>query len=492
MDTLKTAQTEQFQVTKHTPSRSEKVVLFIILLTFLLIGLAQSRLIDLKFWQDHVMFIDPAANLYFGNGFTSSAWFAETKDKFWAGYSPLYSFLLYLWIKLFGFGIHTARSFNCFLATTCAVILWQAVVRLKLIISSKNRLFLITLVLLQLGYIINKEQGRPDVLMASFAIAALLTYSVQFTKLRYLLLSCLCILFPFAGLALVAYTVVLCSLLLIYLRKSFWKEFIFITIGLFLGFICIYILYSVNGVWYDFINSIIKNPTVALISERAKIGGFFGNRIFQILVILCFTLAIYKVIKAQFNWLSVLSFGLVAIFWIPLGMRLAGAFQFSYSWMVVIPLAICVFSSLDDFLRKALARRLSFPILGTILTLCLIISPYLNFVDTLLHWSSPNYSLIEEFVEKNIKLKNIKETDWIFSDNISYFAVKEKIRIVITKPYLNIIQFQEIKNVSVLIVRPKELSLLQDKLGGKWHKHGESITIKYKKQFAELGIYRRE
>jgi hypothetical protein len=35
-------------------------------------------------WVDEIMFADPAVNLLLGNGFTSSAWFGQRKDAFWA------------------------------------------------------------------------------------------------------------------------------------------------------------------------------------------------------------------------------------------------------------------------------------------------------------------------------------------------------------------------------------------------------------------------
>lgn len=478
---------EQSNNNKGTAESSETVILIIVLFVFLLIGLAQaSRLTNLSFWQDQVMFVDPAANLYFGNGFTSSTWFSQTKDEFWAGYPPLYSLLLYLWMQLFGFGIYTAPSLNCVLTVACAVILWQSLIRLSIVTSARNRLILITILLLQLAYMSNSEKGRPDILMACLAIACLLVYSIQFAWLRYIFLTCLCSLFPLAGLALLAYTIVLCSLLLIYLRKPFLRNFVFIISGLLIGSLIIYILYSTNGVWDGFIASIINNPTLAGFSQRDKIGGIFGNRILQILVITCLCLVAFKLAKRRFSWFSKLSFGLILIFWIPIGMRLAGAFQASYSWMLVIPLAICISSSLDEFFRISLDRWVKLPILGSFLVLCLVVSPYTNFVSLVLNWKSSDFSPVESFVQVNIK-----RDEWIFSDSIAYFSAKKGGRIVIWKPYLNTIPLEQIKKISVLIARPKDVSLLQDTLGGNWNKHSETLTISYGEQVAELGIYRR-
>ena len=83
--------------------------------------------------QDEVMFTDPAANLYLGNGFTSSAWFFQGREEFWAGNLPLYSFLVYCWIKLFGFSLTAVRSFNYVLITGSALFLWLGIIRLKLL-----------------------------------------------------------------------------------------------------------------------------------------------------------------------------------------------------------------------------------------------------------------------------------------------------------------------------------------------------------------------
>jgi len=484
---MKVSLIEQFGKGKSTAKDLEVIILSILLFIFLLIRLVQAfRLTNLNAWQDQVMFVDPAANLYFGNGFTSSTWFAQTKDKFWAGYPPLYALLLYLWMQLFDFGIHTAHSLNCFLAVACAVILWKSVIRLNIITLARNRLILITLLLLQLAYTSGGD-ARPDILMACLAVACLLVCSIRIFWLRYTLLVALCSLFPIAGLALPAYSVVLCSLLLIYLRRSFLRDYIFIIVGLLIGSLAIYILYSINGVLDGFINSIINNPTLSGFSQRDKFGGLFGNRILQLLVAVCFSFVTYKVVKGQFSWFSKLSFGVTSIFWIPIGMRLAGAFQFNYSWMLVIPLAICISANLDSFFRISLDRRVSLLVAGSFLILCLVISPYTNFVNLVLNWKYSDYSRIEFFVQENIK-----ENEWVFSDAVTYFAVKKGGRIVIWKPYLDMISSKEKEKVSVLIVRPQDLPLLQGKLGGNWYKHGESLIVSYREQVAELGIYRRK
>jgi hypothetical protein len=479
----------------------EVIILISLLASFIIIGFIQaSRLTHIGSFQDQVMFIDPAANLYFGNGFTSSTWFAQTKDKFWAGYPPLYSLLLYLWMKVVGFGVHTAHSLNCILIATCIVVLWKSVIRFRLITSAKVRLIFISLMLLEFAYINNFQQGRPDVLMACLISTGLLIYSIQRKWLRHILLLFVFILLPLSGLAVVAYVGILGCLLLIYFRTSLLKGAMFMSIGLLAGFLCLYILYDINGVWPDFIDSILKNPTISSFDARGKIAGILGNRILQILVILCFLLSIFAAVKKRFNQhkfkskltqFSPLSFGLATIFLIPLGMRLVSAFPFYYSWMVIVPLAICVFCYLDKLCKPYLDRYLKSSVLVSVLILTIIVSPYSGFIDLILNWESSDYSRIESFVQQALKTVD-KDREWILSDPVSYFAVKKEDRVVLYRYYLDIASPEEKEKVSFLIVRPKEFPVFRDKLGGEWDKQDKSLIISYRKEVAELGIYRRK
>lgn len=524
---------EQLNRNKNPTKSSEAIVLAIVLLVFLLISFVQAfRLVKINPWQDQIMFVDPAVNLYFGNGFTSSAWFAQTNNEFWAGYPPLYSFILYLWMRIVGFGNYTAPTLNCLLVATCIVILWRAVIRLNLINSAKIRLIFLTLVLVELIYINTAQRGRPDVLMACFAATALLIYSIPRKGLRHKLLLLLSIFIPLTALAAVAYTVLICSLLLIFLRKPFLKECIFIVSGLIIGFLLLYILYASNGVWLGFINSILKNPTLAF-AQRDKIGGLFGNRILDFLVCLCFSLSIFEVLKRrfnqfspsvlsfisisliplgmlaialtrpyyslvvalplalwQFNRFSPLSFGLFAIFWIPIGMRLMSAFPWYYSWMLVVPLAIVAFSSLDKLFKPAFDRQLKFSVLGSILVILLIVAPYSGYVDLVLNWKSSSYLPVESFVQTALKTVD-KDREWVLCDPILYFAAKKENRVILYQYYLDAITPEEKEKVSTIIIRPQFLLESQDKLGGKWRKDSESLFVSNLEEKVNLEIYRR-
>lgn len=66
-------------------------------------------------WTDEALFLDPAANWFFENKFTSSVWQTQPYGEFWISNAPLYSLLLAGWLKIFGFGLVQSRALNLFL-----------------------------------------------------------------------------------------------------------------------------------------------------------------------------------------------------------------------------------------------------------------------------------------------------------------------------------------------------------------------------------------
>ena len=77
------------------------------------------------------MYTDPAANFSFGAGFTSTAWYAQRYDAFWAGNVPLHALLLGAWLKLVPFGPSGVRSLNFLLVALAVVFFWRASERVE-------------------------------------------------------------------------------------------------------------------------------------------------------------------------------------------------------------------------------------------------------------------------------------------------------------------------------------------------------------------------
>ena len=486
--------------------RLEILSLAALLFFFLLLGcLIASRLPELpNAMIDEILFTDPAANLYLGHGFTSSAWFAQTQDEFWAGYPPLYSLLLSLWMHCVGFTLSASRTLNYLLGTAAGLMLWLAAFRLRWIKLPIARITLVALFLTKLSDIFSTHTGRPDGLAVLLSVAGLLTCSIQRSPLRYRLLICLGVLFPWTGLQLIPYTGLLGGLLLLYYRKAIAKEGVALVVGILLGALCLYIFYSVNGVWPDFINSIRNNPSFKVDHDflprfAAKnwfAAGIYKDSFYELLWILLLGIGGDRLFKRRFQLRSRLSFGLAAGLVIPLGMMLASCYPIYYGWMAFLPVAIVLCAELESgggrgWTGKLLAS-IRMPIVAFLLAFCLIGYP-LKLTDLLMDWNTLDYARIEAFVDRHVS-----SSDWVLCHEASYYAAKHKAAAVITTAYLRVIPPQEAAKVSVLIINPESDWKIISKLGGKWDLSGERLQIKstnllgVPRNSVKLKIYKRK
>lgn len=481
-------QTNNIQTIPETASTSfkyfqrELLILSGLLLFFWLFNLAIYSRFPIV-WMDEAAYTDPSANLYLGNGFTSSMWYAQTKDEFWAGNVPLHQFLLYGWMRLFGFSLLTVRSFNYVIITAAVMVLWLAVIRLNLVSSGWSRVSLIFIVLFGYGVSLNYRSGRPDSITIFLAAAALFAFSIRSTRLRCILLLCLGALFPIAGLQLLPYTVIICFLLFIFLGKSSLKESVSLITGIILGVAFLYILYQANGVWDGFIASILphtsadaKSSSNVIASFLKKLTGpnFSRDPSLPILFISGVALTIYQAKNGSFRLRSPLGFGVTSSILVPLVMFVAGKFATYYSWMALIPLAIGICSALSS-IKFNWKNSLHSLAISFIIFACLIGFPFqaaVAFSD----WGARDHEVVESLVAKNVK-----SSDWVYCDFAAYFAVKTKAEIAFSPFYLGLLTPEEKSKISVLIIDPNRLQEITEQVGGKWSSSSEEIKSSKKK-----------
>ncbi|MHC5596208.1 MAG: hypothetical protein ACYTXC_09670 [Nostoc sp.] len=503
----------------HKPSStntfiSETYFVTGILFVFLAIGFIEaSKLpIFLDTWWDEILYVDPAVNLYLGQGFNSSAWFAQSKDEFFAGYPPLYSFLLYLWMQMFGFSLRVARSVNYSLAVISALILWKTTIRLNLVASGIWRVFLLALLFVSVGYGFDFRPGRPDILMTALAMIAFLAYSIKIKYLRYLSLTCICVFFPFSGLSLIAYTVIFSSLILLYLKRSFLKEFAAIITGLAVGSLSLFGFYSTHGAWKGFVASVMANSSLSLPGSKGtlldklllNISSVFSGGPIKWLLVSILAIAIYKIVKGEFRFHSFASFGVAAGFIIPFAMRTVGSYPSYYGWMTCVPVSVCICSEIPKLIPSHGQRSIRPVVVGLTIFL-LLFAPPLHLDSFVTIWRS-DYSAIENFVSRNVS-----KNDWVMGDPLTYYALKNKAEVVFHPFYIPIVSEKEKERISVIIAQPYSLTLERDgkffaskiisKLGGYWYDTGVSLMLKNtnKKlsgaeivtESVELRIYRR-
>jgi hypothetical protein len=494
-------------------SPRETMVVTILLIAFVVLNITISER-SWNVWLDEVMFTDPAANLLLGNGFTSSAWFFQTKHEFWAGNAPLYAIVLFHWMKLFGFSPVAVRSLNYVLMGIAVLTLWMSAYRLDLIRSSAYRLALIAMLLLSEGVSLNYLGGRYDCLGILLFACMLLTFSVSSLWMRCALLLCISIFIPIAGIHLLPYAIVLGLLLFVFTKWTYIKEFISAGIGLTLGVLFLYLLYLTNGVANVFfirsiggfmLSSTIRDSSVTKASDAEKIhyvlthvheilgtrlanfAEWFGrDKSFLFLIIIATGLLAYVIKDHQFRRCSLLSFGLLASVIIPIVLGILRDFPISYSWMSFIPLCVCMCSTIDELSKNIKPGIVSLLIMVILIGIGTPGYPY-RLYSTFRDWDNRDYTLVERFIDENIM-----KGDRAYSDFGPYYAIKRKADEVYLPTYLDVITPKERDCINVLVRNDSEKMVSLEEaisiIGGEWYNTNQSLNL----ASYNLKIFRRK
>jgi hypothetical protein len=123
--------------------------------------------------NDEPGYADPAANLYFGAGFTSTQW-GQDRHEFWSGNVPLYQGILFCAYKVIGFGLFQTRIVNSLLAVAAVMLIWSGVRRAGLVTGPDWRVLMVALMLSGSSTTVTFRTVRPDTTM--FLVCALVFY----------------------------------------------------------------------------------------------------------------------------------------------------------------------------------------------------------------------------------------------------------------------------------------------------------------------------
>jgi len=95
---------------------------------------------EIRLHIDNPGYTDPAVNYVTGHGFTSTCWYAQGGDAFWAGNVPLHPFLLIPWFKIFGVSLSSVLWLNFLYVMAGVVLIWQATQKSDFISAAHWRL----------------------------------------------------------------------------------------------------------------------------------------------------------------------------------------------------------------------------------------------------------------------------------------------------------------------------------------------------------------
>ncbi|MGO9596611.1 MAG: hypothetical protein ACLP7Q_01170 [Isosphaeraceae bacterium] len=484
--------------------RNELVLGTFLLSTFLAVNLGTASRSPL-IWQDEVMFADPAANLYFGNGFTTTAWF-QSRGTLFAGNSPLYSLCLYPWISVFGFDVVAIRGLNYGLIVAVGVIALLALHRLGLVRAPIPRALFLLLILAGDGVTYSYRSGRYDCLGMLLVAALALVLSFPNGRARSVALLLLAALVPWAGLQLLAY-MALGGLLLVLLRgRLALLDVLTIGAGCAAGLASLFVFFLGNGVWREFVKSVAilsgaRQPLGHRLVEAVSAPLSEPSSILILAALVVVLISALRRDRVQLR--STLVIGLLAGVVVPCLLALLGKYPRYYAWMAFIPMAGCLAAEIESG-RASPVRKFVIPL---VILACLAGLPA-RLAVTYREWSLRDPNPVDRFVAEQVR-----PTDWVYSEYEAYYPTKKTAAVVFLPPYAGLtpgmervtppLSEAEKNRLDVLILKPATRDETLRRFAGRWTMVGHyaaagdarssiAATLGRGSKPYELLVYRRQ
>jgi len=305
-------------------------------------------------WVDEIQFADPGIHLALGKGFVSAAWFNQPSTEFWASYTPLYSFLLAGWLKVFGISSFAVRSFSLALVTASLLMVWLALKRFA-DESQRWRIILALAVCQPIAFL--ERAGRPDSLSLLLLTATALVFLETSWRWRSVALFLLGVLAVPSAIQYAAYVLVLAVLLQIFFKPFARRDLGLWTTGAASGAAILALIYASHQLLMLFIE-------VTLVSKQSTIGRLLQHvvlrhgeapfvfsdiltapfRDYATPILIASGIAIWWFAKRQQQVLAskLAAFGVACAILIPLAIQLLGKYPLYYAYMGALPATIAI------------------------------------------------------------------------------------------------------------------------------------------------------
>lgn len=430
-------------------------------------------------WCDEVMYLDPAVNLYQGHGFTSGAWYAQDMDKFWAGNVPLYQFVLLGWLKFFGFGITSVRSFHYVMFGLATFVGWWAIRRLGLVSSPRYRLLFCLVLLLCSSSAFVYRSARPESLVLLISAFALFAFSIRARGLRLFLLALSGGLLLWSGLQMGVYLFLLGGIWWLNGVRRFRLEVAILCAGSVAAMGLLYLFYTNHGVWGDFVASIryhtIANEVesgygVGLKNGIKKLPTIYQDYSFFPLLIIVAWIGWRLARARQLRRGSPFLFGVLTAMVVPLVLYVVGVFPLYYFWMAFLPLALGVCSELGRVFERSSASFARCSIFILLVAVCAVGLPR-RLAVAAFDWHARSYQPVMKLVAPYVP-----SDATVFSEFSAYYAAKQNGARVVVPTGLQPLRDEDRKRISVAILHNPDAGSLARGYGGEW-KQVDSLVI---------------
>jgi len=479
----------------------KKIPLWVwLILGFLLLNTATYEWYT-SVWNDEGMYGDPPANLYFGQGFTSTAW-AQPRGEYWVVNSPLYPGLLFVWFKLMGFGMFQVRVLGYLLWSGAVALICLASQRARLIRSPGALATLATLLFSGYGLLFNYRSARYDPLILLVLAFCFLAFTIAKPGWRRAAIFFSAALFLPTALTIGPFAAAFGVLIFLVTGRKLFMELCWLAAGLATGFATLVGYIHWTGMWETY-----RRITVYY-SQGVSQGYFqtdtplwkqklvaFPHHLIQdptANLLLLALLAVFFLYRRKMNPTGrrLVVLGTVTFFLVPALAQAAYTYQIYHCWETYIPLTLCLLGLLDQSILPAPAQKTSLIVLAVGV---FILGPGLRLGLESTDRAGRDYSKVEAFVGKTIH-----PTDVVMADFQAFYPLhKLKVTTYYYPPYLDIIKPQESDTINCLLINPNWLDSIRQKIGGDWIATGESYTQENKFTIAWLdrllpGYYRHQ
>jgi hypothetical protein len=468
--------------------------------------------------MDEVEYTDPAANLYFGQGFTSTMW-AQDRHEFWCGNVPLYQGILYVAFKVFGFGLLQARMTSGVLAASGAVLVWAALRRSRLVTAPRNRLLALALILS--GSVSNQTFRMIRYDSAMFFICALVFFGCTLpSRWRCLAVLVFSPLLPFAGVPMLPYLVFLATIYLLVYRLANIGLLVSLGAGFALGIGALVAFYRHFGVWQRFVDIVLPFTAAGhgqtrsmkdiifgdSLGDENLLTSFFGNPVrfldpktlFDYSAFLLFLVAALIAFKtwraAGGQSRKLMLFILATTLLVPPLMHAAGHYRSYYRWMTYVPLAMVVPRLLEIARESGCSlpvRRWAF----AAISFSLLLGVPLRTLAVIPGWKARSMKPLDEAAAAMVK-----PSDIVVCQHKAYFAIRPRAQLVFAlglpaRGEFGLIKDLPTNDLSLLCIFPEDLPKILPTIGGNWKKldlaNGPDARALARSRYA-VDFYRRE
>jgi len=453
-------------------------------------------------WGDEAQFADPAASLYYGQGFTSTAWPYQVSTEFFAGNAPGYSLLLAPWFKLFGFGLYQARALNWALMVAAGLVLWRGLSYCEPRLPLWLKALAIGIAFMGSGILLSYWSARYDALGIMVASVIFLLLARPQTRKGDAGLAIAGFALFYAGFHLVAAAVVLSALFLLQDRRKYQVPAIALLAGVCVAGLTWLAAMAFNGLLKKFFiitfgsQHTISGQMAQLVLQGDQ-GVFKKLALFKSIVTMDLSLSVFALVLgglflARFagartdsggaegfsgrRALARMSLNLVLI--TPVALLLLGKFPIYYTWMAYVP-AVFIAVIIVARLRQ---RGMRWP--TGVFVASGLLAATLGVVARMEEFSidrgSATYSRFDDWVRSTVK-----PADTAYSDFEAYFSARSVAQRVIVPTYgkTSLVKgIPEKDAVSVILVQAAHALEVMPLLGGNWQE-----VARFRDEGADLG-----